>query len=320
MLDALRIAAVQTAVTFAHTWPYLLAGAVLAAAFALYVDQEMVSAFLRRHRGSAVVLATLVAVATPLCSCGTMAVILGMLATSVPWAPIVAFMVASPLTSPSELVYSAGLFGWPFALAFFAASIILGLAGGAVAHVLERRGLLASQLRFQVASGATTAPTGSRRPPLRELGNATWRSLRRIVLLFFSFAFLGYFVNALVPSAWVGALFGDGARWGVPLAGLFGLPFYVNTEASLPLVRAFLDNGASAGAALAFLITGAGTSLGAMSGALSIARWRVVGLVVATLLLGSVLVGVSYDALRPVPRVAAAPPPDAVRLSQASLR
>jgi uncharacterized membrane protein YraQ (UPF0718 family) len=47
-------------------------------------------------------------------------------------------MVASPLTSPEELVYSAGLFGWPFALAFFASSIALGLAGGWMASLFER--------------------------------------------------------------------------------------------------------------------------------------------------------------------------------------
>ena len=39
-------------------------------------------------------------------------------------------MVASPLTSPEELFYSAGLFGWPFAIAFFVSSILLGLVGG----------------------------------------------------------------------------------------------------------------------------------------------------------------------------------------------
>jgi hypothetical protein len=35
---------------------------------------------------------TLVAVATPLCSCGTTAIVLGMMATTMPWAPIVAFI------------------------------------------------------------------------------------------------------------------------------------------------------------------------------------------------------------------------------------
>ena len=35
-----------------------------------------------------------------------------------PLVTIIAFMVASPLTSPKELIYSAGIFGWPFALSF----------------------------------------------------------------------------------------------------------------------------------------------------------------------------------------------------------
>ena len=35
---------------------------------------------------------------TPFCSCGTTAVVLGMLASRKPWVPIVALMVASPLT------------------------------------------------------------------------------------------------------------------------------------------------------------------------------------------------------------------------------
>jgi uncharacterized membrane protein YraQ (UPF0718 family) len=53
----------------------------------------------------------------------------------------------------------------------------------------------------------------------------------------------------------------------------------------------------SQGAALAFLITGAGTSLGALGGALTIARWRVIALVIGTLWLGSILLGLAYDFL-----------------------
>jgi hypothetical protein len=126
--------------TLLSNWPYLLVSALIAALLNLYLDADRASAFLRRYRRAGVVAATGAAVATPLCSCGTTAVILGMMAGSMPWAPIVAFMVASPLTSPQELIYSAGLFGWPFALAFFIASILLGLVGGLLASLLEGRG------------------------------------------------------------------------------------------------------------------------------------------------------------------------------------
>ena len=286
----------QVLTTLVHNWPFLVVGAAVAAALKLYANQRAVARTLGRHGTASVVLATGVAVATPLCSCGTMAVVLGMMAGSMPWAPVVAFMAASPLTSPEELILSAGIFGWPFALAFFASSIGVGLAAGWAAHILDRRGWLAGQARFAGKPGPALPVAPGRRAGFRTLALETVRGGRKLLLVFLAFAFLGTFINNLIPASWVGALFGRGNHLGVPLAALLGLPLYVNSEASLPMVRAFVENGASPGAALAFLITGAGTSVGAISGALTVARWRIVGLVVASLLVGALVAGFFYDA------------------------
>src|ERR1044071_113096 len=126
--------------TFSHNWWLLLISILISAALKLYVDQDAIADFLRRNTKNNVLISTGIAVATPFCSCGTTAIVLGMMASTIPWAPIVAFMVASPLTSPQELFYSAGLFGWPFAIAFFLSSILLGLMGGAIANFAELRG------------------------------------------------------------------------------------------------------------------------------------------------------------------------------------
>jgi uncharacterized membrane protein YraQ (UPF0718 family) len=95
----------------------------------------------------------------------------------------------------------------------------------------------------------------------------------------------------------VTALFGPGRTWGVALAATLGLPLYVNSDASLPLVKSFLDSGASPGAAMAFLLTGAGTSVGAVVGALTIAKWRVLAVVVGTLWVGAIVSGYVFDAI-----------------------
>lgn len=84
---------------------------------------------------------------------------LGGLATSAPWAPLVAFMVTSPLTSPAELLVSAGLFGWPFALIFFLGTIAIGLAAGAVTARIERSDWLDGQPRITFDH---TLPTAER--------------------------------------------------------------------------------------------------------------------------------------------------------------
>jgi uncharacterized protein len=103
---------------------------------------------------------------------------------------------------------------------------------------------------------------------------------KRLLPLFIGFTFIGYLLNGLIPAAWISSLFGVGHAYSIPLAATLGLPFYINTETSLPLMRAMLESGMSEGAALTFLITGAGTSLGALGGALTIARWRVIAIVI----------------------------------------
>jgi uncharacterized membrane protein YraQ (UPF0718 family) len=118
---------------------------------------------------------------------------------------------------------------------------------------------------------------------------------KNLLVMFVGFAFIGYFLNGLIPASWVPALFGGGHIYNVPLAATLGLPFYINSEASLPLVRALLDAGMSPGAALAFLIAGSGTSIGAITGALTIARWRVVSMVVGILWLGAILSGFAFN-------------------------
>jgi uncharacterized protein len=315
-LNLIEFALRQVLHTVSANWPFLLVSIVVSAAIKLYADQDRVAAFLQKNRKGGVLISTIVAVTTPLCSCGTTAIVLGMMASVMPWAPIVAFMVSSPLTSPEELIYSAGLFGWPFAIAFFAASIILGLAGGAIAGFADSRGWLKGQARMtqQVTVSSPSlgimggpAPldlpvinqnTSARQPiTLRAFISEIFDISKRLIPLFLGFVFVGYLLNGLIPAEWITSLFGAGHAYGIPLAATLGIPFYINTEASLPLVRAMLDSGMSQGAALAFLITGAGTSLGALGGAMTIARWRVIAIVLGTLWIGAILLGITYDFL-----------------------
>jgi len=314
IINLVQYAIQQVIHTLSTTWIFLLISVIVSAAVKLYTDQDRVAAFLKKNRKGGVLISTITAVATPLCSCGTTAIVLGMMASVMPWAPIVAFMVSSPLTSPEELIYSAGLFGWPFAWAFFISSILLGLLGGAVAAFAESRGWLEGQARMErpksrppmkVISGASVpldlpvvAPTVEPTKPLvtlRMFLQEMYTTGKRLMIMFLGFAFIGYLLNGLIPAEWISSLFGAGHAYGVPLAATLGIPFYINTEASLPLVRAMLDSGMSQGAALAFLITGAGTSLGALGGALTIARWRVIAIIIGTLWAGALILGFAYN-------------------------
>lgn len=316
VLDLLTKVAQDVLGTFARVWPFLFISVVAAASVAVYVGTERASAIMRKRSLAAVVGAVLVAALTPFCSCGTTAILLGMMATASPWAPLVAFMVASPLTSPSELLLSVGLFGWPFAALFFGGTIVLGLVAGGVGAILDRMGWLADQarVRTEMSPEAETVPSfgpgaaAVTEPALREralrerwkldeFGKELLTTGRKLFVFFLAFTAIGYLAIEAIPTAWLTEYLGAGSVFAVPLAALLGIPAYINTEASLPLVAALMEGGMGPGPAMAFLVTGAGTSVGAISGLFVIARRRVVGLVVALLFTGALVMGWIGNAL-----------------------
>jgi uncharacterized membrane protein YraQ (UPF0718 family) len=230
-----------------------------------------------------------------------------------PWAPIVAFMVASPLTSPEELLLSAGLFGWPFALIFFAGTIALGLAAGAVTDLLQRAGRLAGQARIRTTGcppGACPVPAPDPVPPagcgsapaaagtgitarlrLPELARELRGPGRRLAVYFTGYSAIGYLLIELLPTGSLTSLLSGHSPASIALAAALGIPVYITTEASLPMVAALVHGGLGPGPAMAFLVTGAGTSIGAITGAFVIARARVITLVVALLFAGALVLG-----------------------------
>lgn len=333
--------------TFQANWVYLLLSVTFASAIQVFVGTDRLAGWLRARTPLAVLGAVALGALTPFCSCGTTAVVLGALAASVPWAPVVAFMVSSPLTSPGEYVLSIGLFGSAFATTYFVAAFALGLGSGWVTHHLERAGWLRNQHRVaapascgdgtsstsrstcgagsvgpQDRAAEATAPEAGRdhgtlvleraeapsccleAEPLdvadepaaasgraREFVSVLLGNARRLTVLFFGFTALGYLLIRLIPTQALTALLGDDSPFAVPLAALLGIPVYVSSDGSLPLVASLMHGGMGSGAAMAFLITGAGTSIGAISGMLLIARRRVVALVVASLFVGATVTG-----------------------------
>ncbi|MCP3988402.1 MAG: hypothetical protein GY724_04970 [Actinomycetia bacterium] len=332
LVDLINRVGVDVLRTFENVWMFLAIAVLVAAAVPVYVGIDRMSRLLRRRWTIATIGAVALATLTPFCSCGTTAVLLGMIASSSPWAPLVAFMVSSPLTSPSELIFSAGLFGWSFALLFFVGTIVLGLAAGWVAHLLDRSGWLDGQARVQSPSLSSTPeadtspgdqvsgdpnetttlepaggglatlvaphpasvgprPTLIRRLRLDAYAQEFVRTGRRLLVFFFAYTAIGYLVIEAIPTSWLTDYLGGESLLAVPLAAIIGIPAYINTEGSLPLVATMVDGGMGPGPALAFIVTGAGTSVGAISGLFVIARVRVVALVVVMLLVGAMILG-----------------------------
>jgi uncharacterized membrane protein YraQ (UPF0718 family) len=289
---------------------------LIVAIMTVYIEQEKLKQALLRKTHISIWASVAVGAFTPLCACGTMAVIIGMLTTTLPWGPIMAFLTSSPLMSPDGFIMLTGIISLKFAIALTIASIVIGLGSGYLTHLIEKKtDFLKNQTRFSKKPQVQTCACTDAVPIPEQVGtNIFLGFLKKIkwweiakalmnigvkkILLFYSiFVAVGFLINYFVPTSIIVALFSAKNFFAVPLAALIGLPIYVSTESSIPLIKALMAGGASGGAMLAFMITGPGTSAWVVAGIATIMKKRAVILYVLFLLAGGILLGYLYDLL-----------------------
>jgi hypothetical protein len=172
-----------------------------------------------------------------------------------------------------------------------------------------------------VAAQAAPAPCGAASEPAATCGAATgetvadgrpwWRvaasDLRHLDLVQFTrtmardtyslgrWLVLAFVLQALivfyVPQQIVLSTLGVGGLLSVPLAGLLGIPLYLNGVSAIPVVAGLLDKGMQPGAAVTFLIAGAVTTLPAIAAVRGVVNNRITGLYLLLGVTGSIGVG-----------------------------
>lgn len=317
--------------TLLHNAPILILGVLVAAAIKVYLEPERLRNALMKRASISIPGSVAFGAFTPFCACGTMAVIVSMLTTALPWGPIMAFLTSSPLMSPSEFILFSGIVSFEFAVALAVASVIIGLTSGYVTHVIDKNtNFLVNQARFAdsmttssccsseiaaVAGAPSSCSCSSavdrcsnkktmdalsilKKYKLNELFKVFYEVGIKQVLVFFSiFAAVGFMINRFVPATLITNYLGAGNIFAVPLLALVGLPLYVSGSSAIPIINALISGGASSGALLAFMITGPGTSAGVIVGLATIMKKRAIALYMAYILIGGIVLGYLYDFL-----------------------
>ncbi len=122
-------------------------------------------------------------------------------------------------------------------------------------------------------------------------------SLMAIMLLAF---FLETVIVKFLPANLVSSVAGSESRLGVLFAAAIGVPLYVTNLAALGIVRGLLESGMSGGAALAFLVGGAATTIPAMTAVWVLVKPRIFVYYVATIFAGALVAGYGWNILAAV--------------------
>lgn len=243
----------------------------------------------------------------PFCSCEVIPFVAGLLAVGAPLSAVMAFWLSSPLIDPPTLMITAGALGWDFAVGKAVAAVALGLMGGFTVSFLMRRGMFADPLRKDSSIGCCgcgPAPfTGQ--PVWKFWGEADRRRTffsasaenGLFLLKWLSFAYLIESLLILyVPASLIASAVGGEGILPIVTGALVGAPAYLNSYAAPPLVAGLVEQGMTAGAAMAFMVAGAVSSIPAMAAVWSLVRRSVFVAYMGLGIVGATLIGIVFQA------------------------
>ena len=243
-------------------------------------------------------LAALLGIATPFCSCSAVPLFIGFVRVGVPLGATFSFLVSAPMVNEVALFMLLSLFGWRIALLYAVTGVTIAFLSGWIIGKLRMEGHLepwVMEIPFE-ASAAMGGP--STFPERLEVSlQATRDIVVKVWLYVLAGIAVGAFLHGYVPADLLARFMGKSAWWSVPLAVLIGVPLYSNAAGIIPIVQVLLAKGAALGTTLAFMMAVTGLSLPETVILRKVLRPTLLAVFLGTVALGIVLVGLLFNLL-----------------------
>jgi hypothetical protein len=251
-----------------------------------------------RRESAGNVLAALLGVVTPFCSCSAVPLFIGFMTAGVPLGVTLSFLISAPMVNEIALVLLYGLLGWKVAALYFVTGIAVAVAAGWVLGRMKLEPYIEDWVR-EIRAGEAAMGDQSMTWPQRFAYARD--SVKDIVGRVWKFVVLGIGVGAAihgyVPEGALVAIMGKSAWWSVPLSVLIGVPMYTNAAGVIPVVEALLGKGAALGTVLAFMMSVIALSFPEMVILRKVLKPRLIAIFIGVVASGILLVGYLFNAI-----------------------
>jgi uncharacterized membrane protein YraQ (UPF0718 family) len=243
------------------------------------------------------VLAGLLGVVTPFCSCSAVPLFIGFVTTGVPLGVTFSFLISAPMVNEIALVLLFGLFGWKVAALYMGTGLVIAIVAGWVIGRLHLERWVESWVYATVpGSGAADSPL-SWPQRIRFGQDAVTDIVGRVWPWVLAGIAVGAAIHGWVPQDFMASIMGKSAWWSVPVAVVIGIPMYSNAAGIIPIVQALLEKGAALGTVLAFMMSVIGLSLPETIILRKVLRVPLIATFVAVVGVGILIVGYVFNAV-----------------------
>jgi len=244
------------------------------------------------------VLAALLGIVTPFCSCSAVPLFIGFVTAGVPMGVTFSFLISAPMVNEIALVLLYGLLGWKVAALYLGTGLAVAMVSGWVLGRLNLEPYVEDWVRKIRTDPSVLSPDDQTWPDRIEAG---WRAVRDIMGRVWLYVVIGIAVGAgihgYVPEGFLASIMGKGAWWSVPAAVVIGIPMYSNAAGIVPVVEALLGKGAALGTVLAFMMAVIALSLPETILLRKVLKPRLIAVFIGVVGGGILLVGYLFNAL-----------------------
>jgi hypothetical protein len=227
-----------------------------------YLPPEKIRAILsHKNQYTGNVMASLLGIITPFCSCSAIPLFLGFVQAGVPLGVTFSFLVASPMINEVALVLLLGLFGWKIALIYIISGLFIAIISGIIIGKMKVENLVESFVYENSINGNIDLPGMSTKERIIYAKDYTLDILKKVWPYVLIGIGIGAWIHGYVPADFLAQYAGSGKWYAVPLAVLIGIPLYSNAAGIIPLVSALTEKGVAMGTTLAFMMSVTALSL-----------------------------------------------------------
>lgn len=250
-----------------------------------------------KRQGIGNVLAALLGVVTPFCSCSAVPLFIGFVESGIPLGVTFSFLIASPMVNEIALVMLFGMFGWQIAALYMSTGLVIAIVAGMIIGRIPHVEKGVEDFVWQIAVGQQ----GNRetKSTWAERFTTALHSTREIVSKVWLYVVIGIAVGAgihgYIPADALAGILGKEAWWSVPLGVIIGVPMYANAAGIIPVVHALMEKGAALGTVLAFMMSVVALSLPEMIILRRVLKPRLIAIFVGVVAVGIILTGYLFN-------------------------
>ena len=228
-----------------------------------YLPPEKVRLFLaKKNKLVAHILASLIGIVTPFCSCSAIPLFLGFVEAGVPLGVTFSFLISSPMINEVALVLLFGLFGWKIALIYVLSGLIIAIISGLIIGRMKVENLVADFVwQNKLKENLPILKKLNRKERIDFALKYAVDIIKRVWPYILIGVGLGAWIHGFVPADFLAQYAGADKWYAVPLVVLIGIPLYSNAAGIIPLLGALTEKGMAMGTVLAFMMSVTALSL-----------------------------------------------------------